>query len=61
MKSCLWPATQLFALQSNLAGLSPSHSVDYEGFGTPKLGGGGVTKFAPHKTLKLIVWRQVDF
>jgi hypothetical protein len=27
----------------------------------PHFGGGGVTKFAPHKALKLIGWRQVDF
>jgi len=36
------------------------HSVDYEGFGTPKFLG-EVSEFAPHKALKLIAWRQVDF
>ena len=36
------------------------HSVDYEGFGTPK-SAGYVTKMETHQALKLIVWRQVDF
>jgi len=35
------------------------HSVDYEGLVPPNIGG-GVSKFAQHKALKLTAWRQVD-
>jgi len=45
----------LFVLVRNLA----NHSVEYEGFGTPKFGG-DVTKFEPDEALKLIARRQVD-
>ena len=30
-------------------------------FRSPQISGGHVTTFAPHKVLKLIAWRQVDF
>jgi len=36
------------------------HSVEYEGFGTPKWGGGR-DEIRTHEALKFIVWRQVDF
>ena len=39
--------------------LTPIHSVEYEGF--VDLLGCYVTKFAPHKALKLIAWGKWTF